>query len=79
MSNVSHLLRYDGQEFPLTAEDHRRLRRVYETGLAVSGVLFDFVPAGSTHSVTIAVGSGAAFVLTEVDDVTEPATSAGGF
>lgn len=64
MAETTYTLRYDGQEFLLNQADHNRLRKVYRTGLSVSGVLFDFVPVGAAVSVAISIGSGARFTIT---------------
>jgi hypothetical protein len=63
MPNPTYTLRYDGQDFVLSDLDHGRLRRVYDTGLAVSSVLFRFTPLGGDDEVEIAIGSGAQFVV----------------
>jgi hypothetical protein len=66
MPTTTYTLRYDGQAFVLSDGDYEKLRKVYRTGLAVSSsVLFDFTPVGSDDQVTIAIGSGAQFVLTK--------------
>lgn len=59
----TYLLQYDGQEFTLSEEDQVRLRKVYDRGMSISGVLFRFTPLGSKDEVAISVGSGARFVL----------------
>jgi hypothetical protein len=65
MPTTTYTLRYDGQAFVLSDGDYEKLRKAYRTGLAVSSVLFDFTPVGSDDQVTIAIGSGAQFVLTK--------------
>jgi hypothetical protein len=63
MASGTYSLRYAGETFVLAAADHARLKRIFDTGLAVSSVLFSFTPVGGDGEVVIAVGSGAELVL----------------
>ncbi|GAA4379997.1 hypothetical protein [Paeniglutamicibacter cryotolerans] len=59
----TYLLQYDGHEFTLSEEDHVRLRKLYDRGQSISGILFRFTPVGNEGDVTISIGGGARFVL----------------
>ncbi|MCU1477305.1 MAG: hypothetical protein JWQ64_1998 [Subtercola sp.] len=65
MAATTYALDYDGRTFMLSEADYARLHKIYDTGLAVSSILFRFVPVGSEVDVEIAVGSGAQFVVTK--------------
>ncbi len=64
MAAITYVLGYDGRTFLLSESDYARLHKVYDSGLAVSSILFRFVPVGGDVEVEIAIGSGAQFVLT---------------
>ncbi|GAA1361929.1 hypothetical protein GCM10009596_20800 [Arthrobacter rhombi] len=64
MTGEPYDLRYDGEHFLLSTEDHRRLAKIYASGLSISSVLFTFTPVGSAREVTLAVGGGARLILT---------------
>jgi hypothetical protein len=68
MADTTYSLQYDGQTFVLLQADYDRLKKVYSTGMAVSSVLFSFIAVGEEDEVTIAIGSGAQFVVRTISD-----------
>jgi len=71
MTDEPYDLRYDGEHFLLSTEDHRRLSKIYASGLSISSVLFTFTPVGSAREVTLAVGGGARLILTRDTPATD--------
>ncbi|PQZ88180.1 hypothetical protein CQ018_17200 [Arthrobacter sp. MYb227] len=63
MAIQTHTLHYDGNIFGLTEADHKKLTKIYKSGLAISGVLFYFIPVGEDSEVAISVGSGAPLLI----------------
>lgn len=60
-----HTLRYDGEEFAISKQDERRLRALYDAGLAITPQVFTFTPAGDDTPVTISIGGSVPFALVE--------------
>lgn len=63
MQIQTHTLFYSGQSFGLNEADHKKLTKIYKSGLTISGVLFCFTPAGEDSEIAISVGSGAPLVI----------------
>ncbi|GAA1873539.1 hypothetical protein GCM10009715_20420 [Paeniglutamicibacter psychrophenolicus] len=63
MESHTYTLQYAGQDFTLTEADHKKLSKIYSSGLSISSVLYRFIPVGEDGEVAIAVGAGAQLVL----------------